>query len=565
MKNDKSQILILVAFASFLLSSCSKDELPPHVIAEVSGRQITADDFKRAYIPVLLYSDKPESAQTREEVLNFLIDQTILAQAAQNLHLDTPPTLETVTRTARKSAFTRILYTEWVKQQLPEPSEAELRQAFQRSHSSLLIRHLFIKDSSEARQLHENLTSGANWDSVATVTFEDPSLAANGGVLGWMKFGDMDPHFEDAAFELETGQISEPVQTRHGWHIIRVDAQSKELILTEYDFSLERKRLRRIIRERHENRLSDSTVNAMMDQANLIFQPQIAPRVWTILRTHFRQLSNSGLLSDQGNSELGKFENEFEPILDEEMLRFAGTVWTVKDFLEKLPEMNRQLMLENLKKATAFLVRDELIHDAGLKRDLDQRPDVIGEIDDRRNQFLANLYLRYIAESQPISEVSIKKHYKQYASSKYLALDSLNILELTFSDQTEANELKIMLTEGLDPTDPTTLPHDAPEFQLVDLGWFQGAGSEHPDYYHRLVNVPIKTPVGPLTGSDGVRLILASKRYRHAKPLADIYEQVEQDAQADRLTKLRLLEVQRLSANVELKLDLKKLADLTLD
>jgi foldase protein PrsA len=565
MNSFRQLISVFAALATFLLSTCSKPGLPPRVIAEVNGHQITTDVFKQAYIPVLLYSDKPESPQTREAVLNYLIEQTILAQAAQSLQLDTIPMLRTVARTALKSAFTRILYQDWVKEQLPEPGEAELRTAFQRSHRSLLVRHLFTEDSAEACLLHERLTRGADWDSMATTTFQDPSLAAGGGVLGWMKFGDMDPDFEEAAFELEVNQISKPVQTRHGWHIIRVDAQSKEMILSEYDYSLERKHLRRIIRERHEQRLADSTVNAMMDQAQLVFQPQIAPRVWSILRTHFRQLSNSGQLLDPGNTELGQFENEFEPLLDEEMLRFAETVWTVRTFLEKLPEMNRQLMLDNLKQATAFLVRDELIYQAGVKRGLDQRSDVISEVKGRQDQFLANLYLRYRAESQPLSAGSIKAHYEQYAASRYLAPDSLHILELTFTEQLDADQVSTMLTEGLDPLDLATLPPGAPEFRLTDLGWFQGARSDRADYYHRLVDLPIKTPVGPFIAPEGLKIILATKRHRHAQPLTDIYEQVSLDAQADRLAKLRLREVQKLSADMELKVDLEKLAALELD
>ena len=72
MKSLNLQILSYLIISLFLLSACDRDKLPADVLAEVGGQQITLDDFKRAYLPVLLYSDKKESPQTREEILNFL-------------------------------------------------------------------------------------------------------------------------------------------------------------------------------------------------------------------------------------------------------------------------------------------------------------------------------------------------------------------------------------------------------------------------------------------------------------------------------------------------------------
>ena len=173
--------------------SCTKEKLPDNILATVDEHQISISDFKRAYLPVLLYSDKPESPQTREEVLNFLIEQTMLAQEARSLELDTIPTLDVLRRTAEKTAFTRILYREWVKDLVVTPSEATLRSAFQKSHNPRLVRHLFLNNQSDAQRIYQELSHGANWDSLAALSFDDEYLAANGGVLGWMKFGEMDP------------------------------------------------------------------------------------------------------------------------------------------------------------------------------------------------------------------------------------------------------------------------------------------------------------------------------------------------------------------------------------
>jgi len=546
------------------LLSCEKEDLPSGVIAVVGDTQITIDDFKRAYIPILLYSDKQETQATREEVLNFLINQSILAQEARAMELDTVQTLEVLKRTAEKTAFTRILYGEWVKSKLPTPTESDLRQAFQQSHTGLLVRHLFFEDQQEANRIHQELANGANWDSVAAITFDEASLAASGGVLGWIKFGDMDRDFEQAAYALQTGQRSSPVKTRFGWHIIQVDERSRQVMLTEYDFSLQRTQLKRIIRERHQQVLADSVVNALMAKANLTFHPDIAPRVWQVMQTQIRQLLDLDPLEETLDLELNSFEDQLDPILGEEMLRFSNSVWTVKTFLEKLPEMNRQLMLTDLKQATAFLVRDELIYQEGIHRDLHLSEEVLSEVRDRENQFLANLYLRFQADHQLVSPAAVEQFYREHALTRYQAADSLYVIQVALSDPVRLQEVKSAFDGGTNLGEIKSRVNQDKDLHFQELGWFRGARNDYPGYYHQLVNTPVNTLLGPIDHETGIALIMATERRRHATPLDDIYDVVRLDAQEDRNKKLRLRESQRLSAKVEITIDRSKLNDLHL-
>ncbi len=557
----KNSLLSLIIIA--LLSACEKNELPQEVLAKVGDMQITTDDFKRAYLPVLLYSDKKESKATREEVLNFLINQAVLANQARLLSLDTVPILDVLRRTARKTAFTRILYHDWVKNEIPSISEAELRTAFKQSHSSLLVRHLFVKDEAEILTLHHKLETGHSWDSLAATSFDEPSLAVNGGLLGWIKFGEMDPDFEKAAYSLEIGQRSLPVRTKFGWHIIQVDERSSEIMLTEYDYSLQRAQLKRVIRERHEQRLADSVVQQLMEKAQLVFHPDIAPRVWTVMHEQFHNLSASDDIQETLTTEWKTFEDKLEPIIDEEMLSFSGLNWTVKDFLERSPEMNRQLLLSDLKTATAFLVRDEIIYREGLNQNLENSAEVLGEVQDRENQFLANLYLRYQSENKPVSDATIQNFYKQYSLNRYLAPDSIYVFELVFDNDNSAIKLKSMLSLTANMDKIKTSASRDENFKIIDLGWFQGSRPHRSDYYHKLVNLPLNTIQGPFQRDEGYVLILATQRHRHAKPLEQIYETVRLDAQDDRNAKLRLNEVQRLSEKLSIRIDRSKLDSLS--
>lgn len=81
--------------------------------------------------------------------------------------------------------------------------------------------HILVSTEDEANKLREEIINGKDFAAVAAEYSNCPSGAA-GGDLGFFGKGMMVKPFEDAAFELEVGEISKPVQTQFGWHLIVV-------------------------------------------------------------------------------------------------------------------------------------------------------------------------------------------------------------------------------------------------------------------------------------------------------------------------------------------------------
>jgi peptidyl-prolyl cis-trans isomerase C len=77
-----------------------------------------------------------------------------------------------------------------------------------------------------ARQTREKLLAGADFATLAAEVSDDPTAKTNGGKLGWFGANKMDPAFSKAAFALKNvGDLSEPVKSSFGWHIIRLDGR----------------------------------------------------------------------------------------------------------------------------------------------------------------------------------------------------------------------------------------------------------------------------------------------------------------------------------------------------
>jgi peptidyl-prolyl cis-trans isomerase D len=84
------------------------------------------------------------------------------------------------------------------------------------------------KVKAEALEIKEFLDEGEDFVDLAEEYSQDEGSASQGGDLGWFGKGDMVEPFEEAAFSLEKGQISDPVKTRFGWHLIKVFDRKKE-------------------------------------------------------------------------------------------------------------------------------------------------------------------------------------------------------------------------------------------------------------------------------------------------------------------------------------------------
>ena len=95
------------------------------------------------------------------------------------------------------------------------------------------------RSSDEAKKLAQDtrakIAAGADMAKLAKELSDDPSAQNNGGTLGWFAKKEMDPAFAEAAFALRnTGDLSEPVLSQFGWHIIRLDGKRAAVVKT-YD------------------------------------------------------------------------------------------------------------------------------------------------------------------------------------------------------------------------------------------------------------------------------------------------------------------------------------------
>ncbi|MGA9398535.1 MAG: peptidylprolyl isomerase [Anaerolineaceae bacterium] len=143
---------------------------------------------------------------------------------------NTPFTLEGYTALLAKNlepyksfGYTEADYRKSVESELLKQKLSEA-QAGDGKHESVEVwaRHILVPDETTANIVLQRLKSGEDFYNLAATFSTDESNKNNGGDLGWFGKGQMVPEFETAAFALTVGQISEPVKTSYGVHIIQL-------------------------------------------------------------------------------------------------------------------------------------------------------------------------------------------------------------------------------------------------------------------------------------------------------------------------------------------------------
>jgi peptidyl-prolyl cis-trans isomerase C len=195
------------------------------VVARANGVDIRQSDLVLAEDEIASGMPQMPPEQRRDYLITYLADIIILSQAADQQKLGERPDvkhriefernkvlMETMLEDAGKAAVTdeamHKVYDDALKQVAPE----------QEVHA----RHILVATEDEAKAIEALLKKGGDFAALAKEKSKDPS-AADGGDLGYFTKDQMVPEFAEAAFKLDKGQISDPVKTQFGWHIIKIE------------------------------------------------------------------------------------------------------------------------------------------------------------------------------------------------------------------------------------------------------------------------------------------------------------------------------------------------------
>lgn len=203
------------------------------VVAKVDGIEITESELALAADDLGERTAQMPEERKREELINFLVDLKLGARAAAAAKIgEGPDFAKRMAYNRNKLLLDEYLTTEAKKAATPEAAKKLFEDTVKtlKPEEEVHARHILVPEEAQAKAALERLKKGEDFAKVAAELSKDPGSGKEGGDLGWFAKERMVPEFAEAAFKLEKGQLSEPVKSQFGWHVIKLeDKRTKPL------------------------------------------------------------------------------------------------------------------------------------------------------------------------------------------------------------------------------------------------------------------------------------------------------------------------------------------------
>ena len=366
---------ILIIF-TIIFFSCNQKHEPE--IAQIDGDIITLNVYLTRYQTFLSKTHQTDNLSNRYNLLNLLIDEAIIMEYAEEKGISEKIEKSPQMEKDKNQLLLNTFYKQEIKPKLIA-GETELRRIYTWSKSSIHVRHLFSRTKQGILDIQNQLNSGDSWEKIALNCFTDPLLSSNGGDLGFRKLGELDPAFEEVAFQLTDGEISPPVMTGDGYSIIQLLEREYDPFLIENDYLLMKDRLDIIAKIYKKRPAVREYTDRVYNQLRLVFNH----------KNLLQLLSEIKSLKGEESVEI----KSASPDLTIVKSLSLKTYWTSADILEKCRTLSQEKIarmnsVENAESIISGLFVREMLLKKAVESNLYHDADFMKQVDELKRKHI---------------------------------------------------------------------------------------------------------------------------------------------------------------------------------
>ncbi|MBM4171966.1 MAG: hypothetical protein FJ214_08880 [Ignavibacteria bacterium] len=411
--------------------------LPYSIIAKVGTHEIQFKEFKDRYNDYLFSSGIKDNLLVRRAILNNMINEILLLKYDDNENIYKISEFQREINWLEKQSILSYLKDQEIFAKI-NADEAELRDAFYKSNVKISASHLFAETEDEAYALYQLLQTGSSFFHLASQIFTDTSLANNGGYLGYFSWGDMDPNFEDAAYSLQVGEISKPVQTRSGYSIIKIEDRIPNPIMTEDEFFRNKSHLERVVRMRKKRSAELDFLNHIFDNLKYKVNQNVLAELYNeIINSHknFQETSNQRT----GSVICVEYENKLY------------TKSELANKIEQIPTYHKNKInsIDALTTIVKGLVIQDLLYYLAIDKGYQNNTEVKNTIE----KYNTITFLKYKREEiNNSAKIQDDLVYQYYLNNPQLFMSTtkINVQEIILDDEGLADSLSVLIKNGND-------------------------------------------------------------------------------------------------------------------
>ena len=227
--------LVLIAFIATVAAPAFAQDDP--VVAKVNGTDIRQSDLAAAEEDIGQNLPPMQADAKRDYLITYVTDMLVISKAAEAKKLGDSADFKRKAAIARNKLLMEALLTDVAKNAV---TDSEMKKVYAEATKAMgdekevHARHILVEKEDEAKAILADLKKGGDFAVIAKEKSKDPGSKENGGDLGYFAKDQMVPEFAEAAFKLDKGQLSDPVKTQFGWHVLKVEDKRRRPV-PEFD------------------------------------------------------------------------------------------------------------------------------------------------------------------------------------------------------------------------------------------------------------------------------------------------------------------------------------------
>jgi len=451
--------MTVIFFFLLLFPGCENNSSVDN-IATVGTRKIDWKHLQRSYelFPKWVKGQTYKAAYRSQ--LDFLIDEKLFALAAYEEGLQNDLRVSGYLDFILKKEMIKELYRQRVTSRI-KISEEEFEAAYLKMKKKIIFNFFYTPSQENAEAYFEKLKQ-SSFNDIQLIAIKQDYKDRSPEFT----FGDMEEDLEAVVFELEKGEISEPIKVSDGYMVVQLIDGSISKFTSQLDFSEKKSKIEKVLFERKARKAANIYIKELMVDKNLTLNPPIfyilSDQLSKIIQDKVSETPVPIYLNDQ---EINTTRNSVSTIIDEVLITYRDGELTVRDFLDEMMKMPADLrpninMAEQLKNAIGIVVRNEYLLQQAMKLGLEKDPKVIYETTIQTDEILSKLWLKGIYNRQLNPENKRKLESEEPVSK---VVNNQNIIRLNQEEsdkglsQLNFQAFRIQVSDSLKNVYPVTI------------------------------------------------------------------------------------------------------------
>lgn len=431
--------IVFAMIAGLIIGGCAKKSKP---VAKIGNIVVTADEFKQGFIARYRTEEnaQKQSFKERTEFLNTIIDKKLKIADAYAKGLDKNEDIMKTGQEAqeRVAVQQKLFETEIIDKIITEEA---VKDYYGKMGEEIQARHILVKSTPtdsvmmettkvKADSIYDLLMAGGDFAQLAEALSDDKSNSAKGGDLGWFGWGRMVDEFQQTAFAMKKDEISKPVASPFGWHIIQlVDRRKTDL----KPFAEEKDRLKEEMKRTKWTEIrtaADEYLKSLKEEKGLVYKDDEINKLFERVKASTAP-QNESLFSD--------FTEEDKKMV---VADWSGGEVTVTDLDSKIGGQGASI-------ATAEVFHD-VIDGIVIPQILADKAKDIGVYtckealeaakEARENRMMMDVEKLAVDDKINTDDVTLKAYYEANLD-KYMSEQKVTITEILLSDKKQADDL----------------------------------------------------------------------------------------------------------------------------